>query len=106
MQTETLEPRVQTVAKTYREVLSSLSGKVVTIVNPESYEEGPVCNRLTTSFYRAKVLALSDDFVKLQTVYRKHGAKSETEHEPVVQYVPIDRVKRVSVMRTDTILHL
>lgn len=106
MQTETLEPRVQTVTKTYREVLSSLSGKVVTIVNPESYEEGPVGNRLTTAFYRAKVLSLADDFVKLQTVYRKHGAKSETDHEPVVQYVPVGRVKRVSVMRTDTILHL
>ena len=90
---------------TYREVLHSLVGKTITIVNPESFEEGPLGNRLTANFYKAKILALGQDHLRLQTVYKK-SAKSDGGDEPVTQYIPVERIKRVSVMKTTILLHL
>ena len=43
---------------TFQKVLESLTGKVVTLVNPESYEDAPVGRRLVAGFYRGKVLAV------------------------------------------------
>lgn len=88
----------------YREVLVGFVGKVVTIVNPESYEAAAIGHTLTTGFYRAKVLHVGPDYLTLATEFvHKAAAK---EKEPVRQYLPISAVKRVSLMRTERLLHL
>jgi hypothetical protein len=110
-QTSTTTPATQTVTapsipKSYREVFAALTGKVVTVVNPESFEEAAVGHKLTTSFYRGKILGVGEDHFRLQTVFKKHGGKTEAEGETVVQYVPFNHVKRVSVMKTESVIHL
>jgi hypothetical protein len=90
----------------FRSVLTGLVGKTVQIANSESYEEtgGTGHSRLTESFYEAKVLALGVDMIKLQTVLKK--SKAGTQDEDVTQYLPISRVKRVSVMKRGILIHI
>ena len=87
----------------FQSVLKSLVGKVVTIVNPESFEDAPVGNRLTTGFYRAKVIGVQADYVAVATeyVHKRGGSK-----EPVKQFIPLTQVKRVSLMKSDRIIHI
>jgi len=100
-QTATAIPTTQ--PENYREVLLGFVGKVVTIVNPESYEAATIGHTLTTGFYRAKVLHVGPDYLTLATEFVHKAAK---EKEPVRQYLPITAVKRVSLMRTERLLHL
>lgn len=90
--------------ESFRDVLAGLTNKVVTIVNPESYEDAPVGHRLTTGFYRAKVLTVGGDYIAVATEY-KHR-RGEVEKEPVKQFVPIARIKRISLMKGERIIHL
>ena len=106
--TETTQPESQAKPEqklnSFHDVLRSLQGKIVTMVNPESYEDAPVGHRLTTGFYKAKVLETSQDFIVVATEYvHKHGEKAK---EPVKQFIPIARVKRVSIMKGDRLIHL
>jgi hypothetical protein len=89
---------------TFREVLESFAGKVVTIVNPESLEDAPVGRRLSAGFYRGKVLSIENDYLVLATEYvHRRGDKGK---EPVRQFVPMHQIKRVSVMRSERMIHL
>lgn len=90
--------------KTFRGVLSGLVGKVVTVVNPESYEDAPVGKTITKGFYRGKLLAVADDHLVLATEFQHR--RGDKDKEPVRQFVPLERVKRVSMMRSDRIVHL
>ena len=56
--------------ETYREVLESLNGQLVTMVNPESYEDAALGHHLTTGFYRAKVLNVGVDVLTIATEYK------------------------------------
>jgi len=88
--------------KTFQEVLKGLVGQTVTIVNPESYESAPVGYKLTTGFYKGKVTALGNDYLVVVTEFeRKKGTK-----EPVKQFVPLNNIKRVSILKSERILHL
>ena len=95
-------PPIQ-LAESFRSVLEGFVGKVATIVNPESYEDAPIGHTLTTGFYRAKVLGVGSDFVVLATEYVHKSGKGK---EPVRQYVPLHRVKRISLMKTERLIHL
>jgi hypothetical protein len=87
----------------FRQALEGFLGKVVTVVNPESYEDAPVGHRLTTGFYRAKVVDLGEDVITLVTEYVHAHEKSK---EPVKQYVPLDKIKRLSVMKSERVIHI
>ena len=90
--------------KDFRGVLESLVGKVVTMVNPESFEDAPVGHRLTTGFYRSKVVAVSDDYMTVATEFvRRRGEQGK---EPVKQFIPIHSIKRISLMKGDRLIHL
>ena len=84
-------------------MLKALTGKLVTVANPESTEGAPVGKRLTTGFYKAKIKSVMDDMVVVATEFAPH--RSEVK-EPVKQFIPIQRIKRVSVMKDETVLHL
>jgi hypothetical protein len=88
----------------FREVLEGFIGKVITVVNPESYEAATVGHTLTTGFYRAKVLHIGSDYITLATEF-VHKASSK-DKEPVRQYMPLSAIKRISLMRTERLIHL
>ena len=87
----------------FRAILEGLIGKVVTIVNPESYEDAPIGHTLKTNFYRARVLGVGTDFLAVASEHVHAGAKGK---EPVRSYIPLHRVKRVSVMKSERLIHL
>jgi hypothetical protein len=90
--------------RSFHDLLKAFLGKVVTVVNPESYEDAPVGVQLRVGFYRAKLVGVGTNYLVLATKFVKTGkAKGE---EPVKQYLPTDRVKRLSVMKTELILHI
>lgn len=91
---------------TFRSVLNGLVGKSVQIINSESYEEtgGTGDSRLIPHFYDAKILGIGVDMLKLQTVLKK--SKAGTQDEDVTQYLPISRIKRISVMKRGAMLHI
>ena len=88
--------------KIFIEVLRSLLGKTVTIVNPESYEYAPVGHQLRASFYRAKPVALGRDYLVVRTERELRGGVAE----PVKQVIPLERIKRLSLMKSELVLHL
>ena len=89
------------VGENFQQILASFTGKIVTVVNPESFEDGPVGHRLTTGFYKAKVVQVGDDFITLATEMKRRSGK-----EAVRQFVPIDRIKRINILKGDRLIHL
>ena len=56
----------------------------------------------------SRAVGLGQDYLILVTEY-KHKHKPEgpiTGAEPVKQYIPVHRIKRVSVMRQELLIHL
>lgn len=90
----------------YQQAISkSLEGRIVTVVNPESYRTTPTgAYKLDVQFYKGKVKAVCKDFIILicEFVLDSKGDKKE----PVQQYIPFDRIKRVSIMAKEILLHL
>ncbi len=101
---EAAEPKKTPQLNQYAEVIRSLVGKVVTMVNPESLEDAPMGYQLTTGFYRAKILSVQDDFATIATELLHKG--KETVREPVKQFIPLTRIKRVTIAKSDVLLHL
>ena len=100
--TEATEKSIE--SSQFADVLKSLIGQIVTMVNPESFEDAPMGSRLTTGFYRAKVLAVGGDFLTVATEFvHKKGEKAK---EPVKQFIPLHQVKRISLMKSDKLIHL
>lgn len=90
--------------QSFQAVLEQLKGKVVTMVNPESFEDAAVGNRLVTGFYKAKITFVGDDYLELVTEFaHKRG---EQKKEPVKQYIPLDKIKRISLMKTERLIHI
>lgn len=101
---QTPEPAKPATLNTFSSVLKALVGKVVTVANPESYEDAPIGHRIHAGFYNAKVVEVRDDFIILATQF--HHARGDLGDEPVSQYIPLGRIKRVSVMKSEKILHI
>ena len=89
--------------QSFRDVLQSLIGRTVTVVTAESYEAAPVGHQLRAGFYQAKPIGLGEDVLILRTERRPTGKK---ETEPVKQVIPIERIRRISVMKSELVLHL
>lgn len=97
------EPAATTEDRDYRGILEALVGKKVTVVNPESFEALPrEGHELRKGFYPGKISGIGRDYMVFQTVL----AATKKDRQPVKQYIPLARVKRISVMRTTTLLHL
>ncbi len=96
------KPSIET--RDFRNILQSLVGKNVTIVNPESYESAPMGFQLKEGYYAGKVGGIAKDFLLLHTVIQ--ASKKEGGKIPVKQFLPIERIKRVSMMKDEYILHL
>ena len=93
--------------KSFLDVLKALMGKTITVVNPESYEDAPVGHKIKTGFYRAKVAGLGRDYVVVHTNFASISRTGQkVKEEPVKQYIPITRIKRVSVLEKECVFHL
>ena len=90
--------------KTFKDLLRSLLGKTVTIVNPESYEDAPVGHQIRAGFYRAKVVAMGEDYLTVLTEFVHSGR--ETGKEPVKQIIPLSGVKRISLLKNERLIHI
>jgi len=90
--------------KEFADILRSMIGNVVTIVNPESYESVPVGHQIKPGFYRAKLLTIGRDFVAVVSEFQHAGKGGKKE--PVKQFIPMSRIKRVSVMKSDRLIHI
>jgi hypothetical protein len=88
----------------FADILRGLLGKVVTVVNPESYEHAPLGFTLKAGFYKAKVTGLGSDYLALITEQKKAG--KESGKEPVKQFLPFARVKRLSLMKSECLIHI
>jgi hypothetical protein len=97
-------PKTAEEPKSFRELLKAMLGGVVTMVNPESYEEMPVGHQIKPGFYRAKLLALADDYLVVISEFQ-HAGKG-AKKEPVKQYIPLSGIKRVSMMKQERLIHI
>ncbi len=88
--------------KEFLDLIKALLGKTVTIVNPESYEHAPVGFTLKAGFYRAKVMGMGQDFLTLVTEMKKGKANGE----PVKQFLPLNQIKRISMMKMERVIHI
>ena len=89
----------------FNEVVKTLLGKVVTIVNPESYEDAPLGHQIRAGWYQAKVVGMGNDYLILVTEYVHAGSKTDSR-EPVKQFIPLAQIKRVSVMKSERLIHI
>lgn len=104
-QTPAETPQAVVEDRDYQGVLKSLVGKNVTIVNPESFEAAPMVGfHLKEGFYKGKVTAVGHDYLVFQTIVAL--SKKEGGQQPVQQFIPAARLKRVSVMKTGIFLHI
>ena len=89
---------------TYVDVLKTVTGKMITVVNPESVEDAPTGYQLIRGFYRAKVLTVAEDYVTIVVEFvRRRGEKGK---EPVKQYLPVHKIKRLTVSKSEIFLHI
>ena len=86
------------------DVLKSYLGKVVTIVNPESYEDAPLGHQIRAGWYRAKPVGFGRDYLVVVTEYVHTGRRATKE--AVKQYIPFSRIKRLSVMQSEVLIHI
>jgi hypothetical protein len=80
-------------------------GEKLTVVTPEHFEDSGHGHQLRPAFYEATLKAVHDDYVVL-FLYHSHGTGTHATKEPAEQCVPISRLKRVTLMRSERILHL
>ena len=98
-----VKPAPVTEDRTFIDLVKGLAGKTVTIVNPESYEHAPVGFTLKAGFYRAKIAGMGQDYLILVTEMKKGKTDSG---EPVKQFLPFASIKRVSLMKTERLIHI
>ena len=90
--------------RTFADVLEGLIGAVFTIVNPESYEDAPVGHQIRAGYYRAKLTGLGQDYLIVVTEYQHSG--KEKSKEPCKQFIPFARIKRLSLMKSERLIHI
>lgn len=99
---KTVKPAPKTEDRDFVTLAKSLVGKTVTMVNPESFEPAPIGHTLRAGFYRAKITGVGRDYLIVATEMARKGK----DPEPVRQYIPISRIHRISLMKTDCLIHL
>lgn len=88
----------------FRSVLSFLVGQMVTLVDSESLEEAPVGRYLDMACHEAKVLRAGEDYLLLvRELTHQHG---EDHAEKIRLFLPIDRIKRITLMEEERLIHI
>jgi hypothetical protein len=89
-------------------LLRTLVGKAVTVVDPESFEEAAVGYRIRAAIYRAELTTLGADYAVLtgRFVHRGAGAHNGGAKEVIRHYVPLGKIKRISLLAKEAVVHL
>ena len=95
---------VEGIGSSVRAILEKLVGKVVLIVNPESYRKTPIGFSIEKETYRAKVKAIHEDCVEVRCEFITDPRKGTKE--VTAQFIPMNQVKRISVSQSDRYLHI
>ena len=91
-------------SRSFHDILAALVGQVVTVVTSESFEDAAVGRQLRSNDFRARVSGIGSDHLILVTEFQRRG--KDSTKEPVKQFVPLARIKRLSVMKNERILHV
>ncbi len=89
----------------FRALLEEHLGKLFLIANPESFEETGLGHKIQAGWYRAKLVGLGADYLIVITEF-SHGTGKKAEKEPVKQFIPIAHIKRISLMRSERLIHV
>lgn len=73
-------------------ILKEWEGNMVTIINPESYSLGKLTDKIAFESYEVKLANVTNDYIHIIFARSKKGVE-----EGVEQYIPLHRIKRVSV---------
>lgn len=90
---------------TFRDLLEQHLGEVFLIANPESFEETGIGHKITAGWYKAKLMGLGADYLIVLTEFA-HGTGRTAKRELIKQYIPLARIKRVSLMHTERLIHI
>ncbi len=117
-------PEVIEESRSYMDVLRSLVGKPVTVISPESYEALPAGgSELREGNYSGEIVGFGNDYFIFQTsleatnlvelvgaanvrVGRARSQGVDDTATPVRQFIPIARIKRLSLVDENAMLHL
>lgn len=85
----------------FQSYLQEWVGKEITVVNPESYKLTALGRGLSFQTYKANLVEMGSDYLRLQFTSMKGDEKHSVE-----QIIPLDRVKRISIWGDEKLVHL
>ena len=88
-------------AENFRDLLREWIAREVIIVNPESLQKSGSRDVVSFETYSARIRAVASDFLQVSFQSQIRG-----RIETVEQFIPIERVKRLSIWGEDLYLHL
>ena len=89
----------------FLDVLKEYLGKLFTIANAESFEKTGLGYQIGPSSYPAKLIGVGRDYVIVMIEW-KLGAGKKATSEPLKQYIPLSRIKRIGIMKSGRQLHI
>lgn len=98
------QPKIVREDRSFADLFTPMLGKLITVVSPESFEDAPVGRQLKSGFYRAKLVGMGTDYIVILTEYQHRG--NQPRKEPAKQFIPLTRVKRLSMMKSELIIHV
>ena len=91
-------------AKSIEDILKSLEGQIVSVVNPQSYIRTLTGYTVDLETYNAKVISSEKGTLKLLTEYVHDPHRNVKEKG--LQFIPMDRVKRIGISKTEKFIFL
>lgn len=85
----------------FKAILASWKGGEVTVVNPQSFRRGAITNAIDLETFPAKLVSVGDDFVEVM-----YEAKKKGELSSVIQYIPFDQIRRLSIWGAENMIHI
>jgi hypothetical protein len=85
----------------FQATLESWRGSKVTVINPESYTSSALREGLGFESYEATIAEVDSDQVKLNYTAQRKGQVVNVQ-----QWIPIERIKRITLMGEDKLIHL
>ena len=88
-------------AESFRDLLREWVAKEIIIVNPESLQKSGSRDVVSFETYSAVIRSVASDYLQVSFQSQNRG-----RIETVEQFIPIERVKRMSLWGGDLYLHL
>jgi hypothetical protein len=89
---------------TFNDLLKTLIGQVITVINPHSYIPTLTGFRIDAETYKAKVLSTENGTLRVLIEYISNPR--EQTKEKAFQYIPIKQIRHVQVSNSEKLLML